>query len=362
MSSWTGIFGCCLRGGIAAALLWACLLDWPAARALAELKALPDHDFLGHAQTLHGEGRHAEALLVLDAGLQQPDADYRTQVLALRDSVIDERDSLRRRAQSFGSGALHGEGASSEALAGAVIADLFVFGDVRDLVLQSARGLRGDEVDTVIVALSAAGIVLTAVPSAGAGAALLKLARRSGALTDSLARQLLRRTRLAVRRTDAAPLTELTRNAAALSGNAGTVPSLRILRHVDHAGDLQRAARFSARPGGGFALWVSGRPGIAWLAAAGDEGAPLLLRAARKGPQGAAWLSRHTAVMLRPHPLLGITKGLYKGNFQQFAGNLLRERASAVAGVLAGWLLFEILLLGVRGRRLHLAHRQHTFT
>ena len=153
-------------------------------RAREQLDALPDHDFVAEAAQLRQEQRFDEALLTVEAGMayaQQPAQQRR-----LRDEQQRIREAgadWRYRLSEIGSGALTGEGNTLEALGGAVAADLFVFGDVRDLVIQGGRALRGEDADEVLVALSAAGLVLTAAPSLDLGAALLKFARRAGAMT-----------------------------------------------------------------------------------------------------------------------------------------------------------------------------------
>ena len=43
-----------------------------------------------------------------------------------------------------------------------VTGDLFVFGDVRDVVREGWRGLRGEEVDKLVLGLAGTGIAVTA--------------------------------------------------------------------------------------------------------------------------------------------------------------------------------------------------------
>lgn len=72
---------------------------------------------------------------------------------------------------SFGRGAILGSSDNAEEIAGAITADLFVVGDIRDLVIETSNLAKGESVDHVILGLSALG-VLTSVPAiASAGAA-----------------------------------------------------------------------------------------------------------------------------------------------------------------------------------------------
>ena len=76
--------------------------------------------------------------------------------------------------------------------------DLFVFGDVRDVVREGWRGLRGEEVDTLVLGLAGTGIAVTAgmYASAGlaaparAGLSVVKAARRGGHIGAPLVRLL----------------------------------------------------------------------------------------------------------------------------------------------------------------------------
>lgn len=351
----TRILASALRIACAAALLLVLVQDWPATRAVAELAALPDHDHAAEAERLMADGRLDEAELVIDAGLSEADDADRAALLAQRARLGARRASWQYRAGELAQGAWTGRGDSTTALVGAVTADLLVFGDVRDLVMASADGLRGRPVDPVIVALSGAGLALTVWPGADAGTAVLKLARRSGALGGTLARQLVRASRRAVTRRDPAPVQGMLRDAATLQRAGGTVPAMRTLRHVRDRGDLARAARFGVGRSSGYVLWAGGADALRALRIGGADAGRWLHRAARKGPDGIALVARNARVLARPHPLIGLTKGIYKGNAGALLSDALRCLGAPLIGLVAGWLLFELgrgaLLLRGPGRR-----------
>lgn len=345
-----------LRAMLAIALLALCLQDGPATRAVAELRALPGFDHARAASRLAAERRLGEALLVLDAGLAAKPAPARAAAMrAQRQRLTDTRESWSFRGREFAGGVWLGRGDSAPALAGAVTADLLVFGDVRDLAVQSARGLSGEAVDPVITTLSAAGILLTAWPLADSGTAVLKAARRGGALSARLAGDALQAGRRALARRSAAPLRSMAADAGALQRGAGTAPALRILRAVGDRGDLARAARMGERRGGAFALWVGGGDALRLLRMGGARGGDWLLRAASKGPEGVRVAARSARVLAKPHPLIGATKGLYKGNVGALASHALRAHAAPLIGLLSAWLLFELirLIILLRADRTH---------
>ncbi len=343
------IFGSLIRIAIAATLLWLCdqaLPSWEAQQALA---GMADYDYRAQAEDLRAQQRFGEALLVVDAGLSEARADpvQQQSLSLLRQSIVDERDDWRRRLADVGQGALTGTGESREALAGAVAADLFVFGDVRDLLIQGSRGLQGEEVDEVIVGLSAAGIALTAAPALDLGTALLKFARRVGALSEAFAKQVVRLTREAVDTRSVAPLGEVIQDSARLGQHAEPAAAIAILKNIDDAAVLKSAARLAEKPGGAFALWVGEKPALK-LAGAGADGEAWLLRASRKGRAGIEFAAARLPQLARVHPLLGLIKGLYKGHLQQLLNGWLMRHAPQLVGLFAGWLLFEALLLVAR--------------
>lgn len=337
----------CLRLSLAAGLVWLCGQHVPAMDAQAGLAGLPDYDYVVEAERLRAGERFSEALLVAEAGIAASGDGYAPRLLELKTRIEAERDDWMRRLSEVARGAATGSGDSVEALTGAVTADLFVFGDVRDLVIQGGHRLRGEQVDEVIVALSAVGVLLTAAPALDFGAALLKFARKLGALTESFARHVAELAREAYDQKRLEPLSAVAEDVAMLGRRARPAGAVAILRHIDDPAELRLAARFSQRPGGSFALWLGGEPGLSLLRQ-GAEGQALLLRAARKGRAGIDYAARHTKLLLQPHPLLGLAKTLYKGTLPELLARLLGPQAATLLGLLTGWLLFELALLAAR--------------
>lgn len=337
-----------MRAVAAGTLLLLCLPDWEALRWRAELAALPDYDYQAEAETLLADERFSEALLVVDAGLEA--LPEQAGLAALRTRIVAERDDWARRLREAGHGAWSGQGDSLEALGGAVVADLFVFGDVRDLVIQSSRAIQGQEVDSVIVALSAAGLVLTVAPELDLGAALLKFARRSGAISARFVRSLKGLARTATEERRVEPLLEVVGDASRLGRRAGPAPALRILKQVDDPAELKLVADYAARPSHAFALWLSGREGVQMLKS-GEDGALWLAKAARKGRSGLQLLAGHRRALTRAHPFVGLLKGAYKGNVPDLVAEALARWGAILWGLFAAWFGFESLLCAGRCRR-----------
>lgn len=337
------VLGSLIRLSLAAGLVWVCWQDQPAVAARNEFEALPAFDYWKEADTLLNQERFSEALLVVDEGLVAV-PEHEKPLRELRGAILLEQGRWMHRFQQLGRGALSGTGESLEALTGAVVADLFVFGDVRDLVVQAGRKLRGEEADPVIVGLSAGGILLTVNPTVDLGGALLKFARRMGGMTDSFARALGDALKRAVAKRNADEVAAVADDLAALSKTARPAVALAIFKHVDDPAELRIARRFAEKPGGVFTLWLGQKQALAWLkVGAGNE--DLMIKAARRGRAGFKYLADHGALMFKPHPILGLLKGLYKGNIPSLLVALARRYADVMLGLLAGWMAYEVALL-----------------
>jgi hypothetical protein len=232
---------------------------------------------------------------------------------------------------------------------------------VRDLVIQGGRYVLDGETDELILILSGVGLATTLAPEVDWVPAILKAARRTGALTKGLAEYIVAAAKAG--RTEA--LTTLMRHVRRLAEHASPGGAARLLRYADTPEDVARLARFvEAEKSGAFALYVTGKEGAdlvkAGRAARSAEGAAVaaghaadetraVLAAARKGPVGVAWLRTGAyRAMLRPHWLVGIAKGLSKGNAEHLAQRLaaaLDPRAWWLVPLLASWFFVELGLL-----------------
>lgn len=345
MNKAAAVLGSLVRVALAAGLVVLCWQDQPGLAARAGFEALPENfDYWKEAETLLNQERFSEALLVVDEGLVAAPPEHQRPLQELKATIQKEQGRWMFRFQQVGRGALTGTGESAEALGGAIVADLFVFGDVRDLVVQGGRRLRGEEVDPIIVGLSAGGILMTVNPAVDLGGALLKFARRIGGMSQGFAKSLGDAIRRAVTTRNADEVAQISDDLAALSKRSRPAVALAILKHVDDPAELRAARRFAERPGGPFALWLGQKETLRWIkVSAGNE--ELMLKAARRGRAGFAYLAQHSAVMFRAHPLVGLLKGLYKGNLPAFLVELGRKYSEVVLGFAAGWLAYEILLL-----------------
>ena len=163
-----------------------------------------------------------------------------------------EQDAARpsSRAVSFARGFVTGKPEDVASAAGMLTGDLFVFGDVRDVVREGWRGLRGDDVDYLVLGLAGTGIAVTASMYASAGLAaparagltVAKAARRGGHIGAPLLRLLK---------------VEKRENLVKFVSDLGTVQSrtsmrgaLQGLKIAEHPKDVAKLATLAAAKGG----------------------------------------------------------------------------------------------------------------
>ncbi|MDB5641503.1 MAG: hypothetical protein JWN07_820 [Hyphomicrobiales bacterium] len=147
----------------------------------------------------------------IDAALQAGDLELAESFVALaqeRGLVLSgeqtERlekmraDTWGRAARDFRDGFTQNETRSGMAMSGAIAADLSGYGDLRDLAREGGKWMQGQETDTLVLGLAAAGLAITAATWSTLGAAmparsglsLTKALQKTGRLSQPLARRL----------------------------------------------------------------------------------------------------------------------------------------------------------------------------
>ncbi|MGY3234289.1 hypothetical protein ACVWZ4_005191 [Bradyrhizobium sp. USDA 4472] len=146
----------------------------------------------------------------IEAALHAGDADLADSFVALaRDRNIALPDDLLSRvadavkvenssahfARRFATGLVTGNADDVASLSGTVAGDLFVIGDIRDVVREGKHLAMGEDTDRLVLGLATAGLAVTAVTYVSAGGAapvragltLVKDARKVGRLGEGLA-------------------------------------------------------------------------------------------------------------------------------------------------------------------------------
>lgn len=218
--------------------------------------------------------------LARDKGVALPDG-----VAARVDAAVADENSTASMAKRFATGLVTGEADDVASLSGTVAGDLFVFGDIRDVLREGKRLAMGEDADQLVLGLASAGLVVTAATYASAGGAtpvraglsMVKDARKVGRLgagltewagrsargmvdapmlqqavaTASIARpgQTISAMKAAFKAEKAGALVRLAKDVGRVGEKAGTKGALDVLRIADGPKDVARAARLAESKG-----------------------------------------------------------------------------------------------------------------
>jgi hypothetical protein len=281
----------------------ACALLWPHARdAGAILAAQDDPAQLSDIQ-LDSALRNNQAVVAenIEAALAANDADLANSFVDLaRDKSISVSDELSLRvkdavaeqnstshfAKRFATGLVTGSADDVASLSGTIAGDLFVFGDIRDVVREGKHLAMGEDTDRLILGLATAGLAVTAatyvsvggVAPVRAGLTLVKDARKIGRLGEGLTQwagrsvrqivdapmlqnavasgsvlrpgQTVTAIKAAFRAEKAGALVRLAKDVGRVSEKAGMRGALDTLRIAEGPKDVARAARLAESKGG----------------------------------------------------------------------------------------------------------------
>lgn len=322
--------------------------DRPAHLARVSLAALPDDDVAAEVRSLTAQGRLGEAIALADAAIA--DGQTGDALTRVREDAAKQQASWLRSAKEIGWGAFTGRGETIEGLIGAVGADFFVVGDIRDLVIQGTAAASRNDPDEVVAALSLFGLTTTLAPQIDWAPSILKVARKAGSLTESFARTLGKW----IKNMETAKVVHVCEDVAAVGKAVPPGTILRTLRGVESAEDLAKVARFAEREGQKSMRFLHAAgpdavQAVKLVEEAGESGAKVAGRAARKGSRGIAFLRSPAAkALLKPHPILGLLKGLWKGTIPELVERAIERLAPQgwwFIPIVALWVLVEVWVM-----------------
>jgi hypothetical protein len=281
----------------------ACALLWPHARDAGTILAAQDdpaeladirlNSALRNNQAVIAENTEA-ALAANDADLANSFVDLaREKNIAVSEELsqrvseaVAEENSTSHFAKRFAAGLVTGNADDVAGLSGTVAGDLFVFGDIRDIVREGKHLAMGEDTDGVVLGLATAGLAVTAatyisvggVAPVRAGLTLVKDARKVGRLGEGLTHwagrsareivdtpmlqhavasgsvlrpgQTMTAIKAAFRAEKAGALVRLAKDVGRLSEKAGIRAAQDTLKIAENPKDVARAARLAESRGG----------------------------------------------------------------------------------------------------------------
>ena len=243
---------------------------WPHARAAGVVLAAQDDPVALTDIRLSSALRSNPALISenIEAALASGDADLAASFVALaREQKLPLADDLTKRvedavtdeastthfARGFATGLVTGDAEDLASLSGTVAGDLFVFGDIRDVVREGKHLAMGEDTDHLVLGLAAAGLAVTAATYASIGSAaplragltLVKDTRKAGRLSEGLIEWAGRSTRDVVD----TPVLEQAVASGSVLRPVETASAIRAAFRADKAGGLVRLAKDVGRVG-----------------------------------------------------------------------------------------------------------------
>src|SRR5215218_5464250 len=169
------------------------------------------------------------------------------------DDAVIEDNSTAQFAKRFATGVVTGNADDVASLSGTIAGDLFVFGDIRDVVREGKHLAMGEETDHLILGLAAVGLAVTAATyiSVGgaaplrAGLTLVKDTRKVGRLSEGLIQFAGRSAREAVN----APVLQKAVATGSVLRPGETIGALKAAFRAEKAGALVRLAKDVGRVG-----------------------------------------------------------------------------------------------------------------
>ncbi|MEH2478535.1 hypothetical protein V1282_001892 [Nitrobacteraceae bacterium AZCC 2146] len=167
--------------------------------------------------------------------------------------AVAEENSASHFAGKFASGFVTGNADDVGSMSGTVAGDLFVFGDIRDVVREGKHLAMGEDTDHLILGLAAAGLAVTAatyvtvggVTPVRAGLTLVKDARKVGRLGEGLTAWAGRSARSVVD----TPLLQTAMADASILRPGKTIDAVKAAFRAEKAGGLVRLAKDVGRVG-----------------------------------------------------------------------------------------------------------------
>ena len=280
----------------------ACAALWPHAREAGAILAAQDDPAVLSDLQLNSALRNNAAVLAenIEAALAAGDADLAASFAELaRDKNIAPSDELSRRvtdavaeenssshfAKRFATGLVTGNADDVASMSGTFAGDLFVFGDIRDVLRETKHLAMGEDTDHLVLGLATAGLAVTAatyvsvggVAPLRAGLTLVKDARKVGRLGEGLTQwagrsargmvdapmlqqavatgsvlrpgQTMTAIRAAFRAEKAGALVRVAKDVGRLSEKAGMRGALDTLKIAEGPRDIARAARLAESKG-----------------------------------------------------------------------------------------------------------------
>lgn len=275
--------------------------------------------------------------------------------MTLLQEINQHRNKFSYQAKKALEGVLKGISDETIGNTAAIISDFFLFGDLRDLVIQGKNYFEQKEVDEVIVTLSAIGVIATATTYATAGSSVtakagistLKLARRANKLPMWVGRYMKSILPLMKQSKSIKPVKPIFKNLQTLHKQVGTKRTLDLLSHTKTYKSLPTLVKISTKYGKQtpVLLKLAGKNSIPLLNSLKTTSKQSVLFASSFGKNGLKALSKLGSKTF----LIRMGKTAYKGNMDFIYDYLVKHLPTYVL-VIISLLITLFFLMGKKFR------------
>ena len=269
-----------------------------------QLEELPLFDHMPELRSLYAQGRYDDAVRLgsdmLESGFYRGVELEELLAKSRKKSGSAVGNSVR-----FLRGFVSGKSDTAADAMGAVVSDLLVYGDVRDVLVQTGLWAAGRENDPFLLAVSGAGILFEALPLADMFPALLKYFYRTGSLTTGFTRHVTG----AIKNFKSAESRKLFADMLMLWSKSGINRSVRIMKHVENPAQLSRCVRLTQESSAKLHLAVN---------AVGGEVLKCPVKVSPKNLLNAALRGRAGMLTLKRQKMLIVIKVFSSGRFASF--------------------------------------------
>lgn len=214
-------------------------------------------DPLPKVQTLMAEEKYSDAYEYLDYFMQFDYMKENVEAQKMHEALRLKRNSFTYKKDKIVEGILTGTSDELSGQVSAIGSDFFLFGDIRDLLIQGKNYLNKEEVDGVLVGLSSVGLVASASTlfTAGAstapkaGISVLKLARKQKYMPKWLAKYIAKEAKVVVKTKNIDSVKPLLESVQVLYKNAGLKGSMKLLSKSKNIKDLSTLSNYAKRFG-----------------------------------------------------------------------------------------------------------------
>lgn len=249
--------------------------------------SLPNYDYIGEVVKLK-ETNKEEAKRLAQYIFETEGMPNRDEARRIFDEIEKEQKNWWNRTKRAAKGAALGEGDSIEELGGSVLSDMFLYGDVRDLIKHTYfKVTKNEKGDSFIITLSLFGLATEFVDVVDWAPAVLKAFRKAGALSAKMVDLLSGGMKkcMQAKKIDR-ELLSLFSEIKTMTDSLGFARASSVMRHADNAADVATLAKAAKVAPNETYLLVkySDKTGVRTLENLSEGQLKILREVAKKGP------------------------------------------------------------------------------